>query len=509
MRILLINWARIVDGAQVGGGVNGYCQGLAIELARRGHVVSYLSSGVSYSRPLDVGSPPTIRRLDDFGGEDGGTRAIRVFDVVDSPVVAPAIFQFNRPELETGSLPLEGAFAEFLHAHAFDVVHFHNIEGMSAGCIDAAIAARSRPRVLFSLHNYHTVCPQVYLMQAMGDSPLRAPCRDYRNGHACVACERTHDPAIEIARRVGVPEPAREPSRHGRRVAQVTPVDLTLDNEIHAEPESELAPNAYATRRDAMISALSRCHAVLAVSSFVRRKFEAMGVASSVLREMPIGTRMLDLARDARETLPGMRASFAEEPSRAIRLAFLGYHNFYKGLHVLVEALESLNIAVARRFELHVYAKDVASIEPRLNALAAKLAAVKVANGYAYPQVPTILCDKDLLVVPSVWWDNGPQTVMEAIACQVPLLASAIGGIPDHVTDHVNALLFRAGDARALATRLCEVAQEPTIIDRLRSHLVQSPPALATMEEHATELELLYAQLLGDRAATKNEPATA
>lgn len=489
--------------------MNGYCQGLAIELARRGHVVSYLSSGVSYSRALDVGSPPTIRRLGDFGGEDGGTRAIRVFDVVDSPVVAPAIFQFNRPELEERSVPLEHAFAAFLDAHAFDVVHFHNIEGMSAGCVDAAIAATSRPRVLFSLHNYHTVCPQVYLMQAMSDSPLRATCRDYRNGHACVACERTHEPAIEVARRVGVPEPAPEPARYGPRVAQVTPVDLTLDNAIHAEPESDLTPNAYAKRRGAMISALSRCHGVLAVSSFVRRKFEAMGVDASVLRELPIGTRMLDLATDARKVLPCVRASFAEEPSRAIRLAFLGYHNFYKGLHVLVEALESLEVAVAGRFELHVYAKDVAPMEPRLNALGAKLATVTIANGYAYTQVPAILCDKDLLVVPSVWWDNGPQTVMEAIACQVPVLASAIGGIPDHVTDNVNALLFRAGDARALATRLCEVAQQPTIIDRLRSQLVESPPALATMEEHATELELLYAELFGDRAATMNEPATA
>lgn len=528
MRILLINWARIVNGAQVGGGVNGYCQGLAIELARRGHRISYLSSGVSYTRPLDTTQPPTIACLDDFKSEDAAANAIRVFDIINSPVVAPAIFQFNHPHLEAASPPLEAAFAAFLAEHAFDVVHFHNIEGLSAGCIDVALAAPSRPRVLFSLHNYHTICPQVYLMQAMPDSPLRAPCRDFRNGHACVQCERTHDPAVEVVRRIPhldptpdqTPEPSPDHSpaqpHHAPRVPQTTPIDLTLDNAILPEPTSDLPPNDYAKRRSAMVAALSRCHATLAVSSFVRRKFEAMGVDPDALREMPIGTRMLDLARQFHDThnpVPPPRFANADtRPTRPIRLAFLGYHNFYKGLHVLVEALESLEAAIANRFELHVYAKDVAPIEPRLRALASKLAMVHIEPGYAYPRVPAILADKDLLVVPSVWWDNGPQTVMEAIACNVPVLASAIGGIPDLVTDNVNALLFRAADVPALAARLAEIACEPTILNHLRDHLrdrlLSNPPPLASMDQHAIELESLYAELLAARAASP-EPPTA
>lgn len=513
MRILLINWARIVDGAQVGGGVNGYCQGLATDLAQRGHAVTYLSSGVTYTRPLDVTQPPSIRRTPDFNAVVSATlpaRPIRVFDLVDSPVVAPAIFQFNLPDLEACAEPLERVFAAFLDEHAFDIVHFHNIEGLSAGCIDAALAASSCPRVLFSLHNYHTICPQVYLMQSIPGSPLRAPCRDYRNGHACVECERTHDPAVEVARRLGLPEPPRSPSRHPPRAPQETPVDLTLDNSVLPEPACDRSPNDYAARRTAMVRALSRCHATLAVSSFVRQKFEAMGVRASVLREMPIGTRMLDLARHEYGTVSRPhrpRFDPSNPADRPIRLAFLGYHNYYKGLHVLVEALESLERETAARFELHVFAKDVAPIEPRVRALAQGLAAVHVEPGYAYPRVPSILADKDLLVVPSVWWDNGPQTVMEAIACEVPVLASAIGGIPDLVTDNVNALLFRAGDVAALANRLRDLARDPTIVDRLRDRLLADPPPLSTMDQHARDVESLYADLLAARAAASFEPA--
>lgn len=510
MRILLINWARIVDGAHAGGGVNGYCQGLALDLASRGHTVSYLSSGVTYTRPLNPSSPPIVRRLDDYRASSVGDRAIRVFEMIDSPVVAPGIFQFNVPELEAYATSLEQAFAAFLHEHSFDIVHFHNIEGLSAGCIDAARRASNQPRVLFSLHNYHTICPQVYLMQAIPGSPLRAPCRDSRNGHACVGCEHTHDPAIEVARRIAKPEPAPAPSRHGPRMAQEMPVDLTLDNTILPEPASEFPPNAYAHRRAAMVGALSRCHAVLAVSSFVRRKFEAMGVDSRVLHEMPIGTRMIDLANQYRaSTHARTPPRVADAPTRPIHLAFLGYHNYYKGLHVLVEALESLDPTVASRLSLSVYAKDVAPIEPRLDALRAKLASIYVEAGYAYGRVPEILSDKDLLVVPSVWWDNGPQTVMEAIACNVPILASEVGGIPDLVENDRTSLLFRAGDVRALASRLCEVVRQPDILDRIRDGLVTRAPALKSMEQHATELESLYADLLAARAAATFEPALA
>src|SRR5690606_34218793 len=73
-----------------------------------------------------------------------------------------------------------------------DVVHFHNIEGFSAGCIGAVRRGARRARVIFSLHNYHTVCPQVYLMQGH-----RRPCWSFDNGHACTNCIPTVDPEAE------------------------------------------------------------------------------------------------------------------------------------------------------------------------------------------------------------------------------------------------------------------------------------------------------------------------
>jgi hypothetical protein len=59
-----------------------------------------------------------------------------------------------------------------------------------------------------------------------------------------------------------------------------------------------------------------------------------------------------------------------------------------------------------------------------------------------------------------------------------------------------NGLLFRRGNAPALAEQLLRVVSEERILDRLRAGI----PAVKTMMEQAAELEGLYERLLGRNA---------
>jgi glycosyltransferase involved in cell wall biosynthesis len=58
------------------------------------------------------------------------------------------------------------------------------------------------------------------------------------------------------------------------------------------------------------------------------------------------------------------------------------------------------------------------------------------------------------VVVPSVWPDPLPMTVSEAQNCGVPVIASAVGGIPEQVLDGRTGWLVPAGDVQALTDRL-------------------------------------------------------
>jgi glycosyltransferase involved in cell wall biosynthesis len=499
MRVVLVNWARVWEGAAHGGGANGYMQGLALALAARGHRVSTISSGnlhlAAPGRPRARG-PLRLWRYNDWQG-------IHSYEFVNAPVLSPSLHQFREPMGEVSAPHLEAAFDALLEELAPDAVHFQNLEGFSVGCVDAA---RRRAPVVCSLHNYHTICPQVYLMQGN-----RRPCLDYENGHACARCITTPKPNVWIDRTLrtdphagsdGPFDPGPPPApplriRIGRGLARlrrawraapivpVAPVLTPLTNSVTPEPPSSLPPNAYAERRAAMVSMLSACDAVLAVSDFVRRRFAATGVDESVLRTMHIGSRAADFPRE----------SPAPRPGGPVRLLFLGYNNYYKGLPMLADALELLPDEVLARISLSAHVIGAPAARKRLSPLRTRLAALTIREGYRFEDIPNLAAAHDAGLVTSVWWDNGPQTVFEFFGCGLPVIAADIGGIPDFVRHAENGLLFRAGDRDDLSRTLREVAAEPELLSRLAAGV--RPPK--SMAYHAEEVESLYAELVAAR----------
>ncbi len=64
-------------------------------------------------------------------------------------------------------------------------------------------------------------------------------------------------------------------------------------------------------------------------------------------------------------------------------------------------------------------------------------------------------------VVPSTWWENCPMAVLEAAGQGVPVVASAVGGIPELVEDGGTGLLVPPGDAAALAEAVGRLVRDP------------------------------------------------
>jgi glycosyltransferase involved in cell wall biosynthesis len=66
----------------------------------------------------------------------------------------------------------------------------------------------------------------------------------------------------------------------------------------------------------------------------------------------------------------------------------------------------------------------------------------------------------NLFVVPSRQ-DNLPNTGLEALACGIPTVASAVGGLPDIIRDGETGLLVPPGDTGALRTAITRLLQDP------------------------------------------------
>ncbi len=486
MRIALVNWARIEHGASVGGGVNGYAQALALELARRGHEVHWLCGGTTREPEVPAGEPITAPC---FIRQHATWHGIHIHEVINSPVRAPSLAQAHDPLGEVSNTFLSTAVGGLWQRIRPDIVHIHNLEGFS---LDALMSASTTDaKLVWSLHNYHTICPQVYLMQNH-----RTPCLNNRQGRACESClapPSSPAPPVHIQPAIRRIPPAAWPDcplRPGPWWGEFPDDWAPLENTPHVPGDTlsftTQAPSPYHTRRRAMVDSLNRCDRVLAVSNFVRDRFITLGVHPDVIQVQHIGTRFADES-------PNQPPRPARQPNAPIRLMFMGYHNHFKGLHVLLDALELLTPDVLARLHLTIRALNAELIERPVRRLEPRLASLSFGVGYEAAQLRSIVAQEapDLGVVPSIWWDNGPQTVMEFLSCGVPVLGARAGGIPDLVRHAENGLLFRANDRYDLARTLVSLTREPGLVDRVRAG-VKKPKG---MIEHATEMENLYNSL--------------
>jgi glycosyltransferase involved in cell wall biosynthesis len=75
--------------------------------------------------------------------------------------------------------------------------------------------------------------------------------------------------------------------------------------------------------------------------------------------------------------------------------------------------------------------------------------------------VPSVLADLDILVVPSPSRTATPRIILEAFAARVPVVAFVSGGIPEIVINHKTGFLVEPPTAEALAARLGAMLDAP------------------------------------------------
>jgi glycosyltransferase involved in cell wall biosynthesis len=162
-------------------------------------------------------------------------------------------------------------------------------------------------------------------------------------------------------------------------------------------------------------------------------------------------------------------------------------------VHVLVEAVRELD-PEAVVLDLHGYAPPYDGFEDyagHLRRLAGGAKHVRFHGAYAPEDVPTLLAQVDVLVVPSIWYENSPLTLHEARLAGVPVVASAHGGLLELVEHEVDGLLFQPGSPAALRSALERLAGDRALLERLRS----SSRDVEDIRDHARGLERVYAEL--------------
>lgn len=268
-------------------------------------------------------------------------------------------------------------------------------------------------------------------------------------------------PAIRIARLRGVP---------------------VLVNYRGGEAAAFLERSASSVRRTLGGSSL------LAVpSGFLREVFARHDIASEVL------PNVVDLSR----------FRFADRKRRDAPHAVVT-----RNLEAVYDIATALQAFVHVRNAFPEARLSIAGEGPERESLSALAASLGIAESVRFTgrldrdQVAALYRDADVMLNPSRA-DNMPNSVLEALACGLPVVSTRVGGVPHIVRDGVSALLVAAGDHEAMAEALLRVLRDEALAARLAA-AGRAEVQQYTWSRVRTRLGELYEHMLqpGDSRAT-------
>lgn len=109
------------------------------------------------------------------------------------------------------------------------------------------------------------------------------------------------------------------------------------------------------------------------------------------------------------------------------------------------------------------------------------------------------------LVLPSIWYENFPRTLVEAMACGLPIIASRIGALADLVDDGVSGLLFEAGNAADLAEKLRWARDNPEALRAMGIRAREIYEEKFTARQNYVQLMAIYEEAM-DQAKKDGAP---
>jgi glycosyltransferase involved in cell wall biosynthesis len=461
MRILLVSHRYPPRHAA---GAEAYAARLARELVRRGHAVRV------FAAEKDVG-----RR--DLSLAEREHEGVAVTELVNNLYHERFRETWDRPAVDR-------LFDELLERWRPDVVHVQHLMYLSIGCAEAA-ARRGIP-VVFTLHDFWLQCPR-FGQRLHPDGTVCAPIDFTRCGGCLTSFKHAQS---QLQRRTGKALAA---------LRGATGLDLTgaargaekllrppPSQAAEPAPEDAAAMAREAAERDeAMRSRLvPAVDLFLSPSRFLLERLVEWGVPAERIRHVRAG---IDGARFSR---------VVHTPSERLRVVFLGTLARHKGPHVLVDAWTRLPAELRQRATLDLYGPPggdpayVAELEAAARACGAGLHGRLVGDA-----VVDLHARTDLFVVPSLWYENQPLVILEALWARTPLAVSDLGGMAELVREGETGLRFPAGDSAALASRLAELIEDRRALDALQ----RARPAPPDVSSDVDQVERAYGELLARR----------
>jgi glycosyltransferase involved in cell wall biosynthesis len=224
---------------------------------------------------------------------------------------------------------------------------------------------------------------------------------------------------------------------------------------------------------------------LVCVSQSLLTHMRACGWREELLRVVPNGVP------SGPELLP------RNTPDRTWTLSMVALFRPRKGLEILLQAIAelrsqgySVRLRAIGPFETPAY-------EASIQELVTKLKIAELIDWLGFTRdVNAELTQTDLFVLPSLFGEGLPMVVLEAMAAGVPVISTAVEGVPEALRDGLDGLLARPDDAPDLARAIRRIMDREVDWQTLRTSARTRQVAHFSDHSMASGVAQIYRELL-------------
>ena len=350
---------------------------------------------------------------------------------------------------------VDGAFAGLLDEVRPEVVHVGHLNHLSTSLVFAA--SDRRVPVVFTLHDYWLMCPRGQFIQMYPQEPadVWSVCDGQEDRKCAVRCYVRYFSGDQDEYEW---DAAYWTGWVGRRMAHVREVSDAVDMFI--------APSRH----------------------LLRRFRDDFGIPDRKLTYLDYGFH--------RQRIEGRRRTQGEP----FTFGYIGTHIPAKGVNHLIESFGR----VSGSSRLRIWGRDRGVETQGLKELARGLpdsagSRIEWMGEYRNEDIVSDVFNRcDVIVVPSIWVENSPLVIHEALHARLPVITADYGGMAEYVHHERNGLLFAHRDPGSLAQQMKRLADDPQLAMRLgRRGYVQSDDGnVPDMTGHSLAVESIYHSLI-------------
>lgn len=348
---------------------------------------------------------------------------------------------------------IEKIFRKFLKELTLDVIHFEHLIGLSTTLID--VTKEFNIPAILTLHDYWFMCPNIQLLKydyTICEGAKPSECRD------CWV-KRQSKRLVEALEDYHISKSLTE-----RKLLQL----LRILN----------SPKKFKKRDQYLKSLLLKVDKIIAPSIFLRKNFIKYGVPKDRIIYSENGYNL--------DVFSGFKKK--EKDTDKIIFGFVGGIAKHKGIHILIDAF--MNVPKDKA-ELRIYGNYNLSSKYVKEILSKAIRRDNIIFIGRFEDIKDPYSEIDVLVFPSIWYENCPLVLAEARATKTPVIASNLGAIPEFVENGKTGLLFEPNNPNDLYEKIMGVTKNPELIEKFKTNI--KPPK--DMKEQVKEIEEIYKSL--------------